>query len=601
MRSLFSFGASREIARAANGTGKRPELLRREAIAETAAMMALVSALAMPFAIYVLTDALALPFIICSVGLVAGAVATIFVRADHVDDALRCELGAIMLVGGLMALANPAAADFGAATALMAPVLTSLLGPDMLRRQSWWLLSIVLAVSIVPQMLGFEGTAIAGDMAVFAAGVFVAAAVFVARAASKVGAAYQVFDRSQVNAFRHLVEHVQDTVVRFAPDGEVLFVSSAAESLFGCRRYELSARHLSDRVHLADRPAYLTSFAEVLKSRRQRTIDVRMRQDSVSPDSPHPKFVWVEASLVPVEAGGDGCATELVVLLRDVTDRKDREAAVLEAQKAAQAASDAKSRFLATMGHELRTPLNSVVGFSDMMVHEIGGQLSDVHREYASLINQSGKHLLEVMSMLLDMSRIEAGKFELQVEPIAPESLITPCLSIVEPMAKGRDVAIITQVPDDLPQIVADERACRQVVINLLSNAIKFSHAGGQIVLSAKRQGQNLNISVADTGIGMDSGAIERIGEAFFQVRNGLDREHEGTGLGLSIVKGLVELHGGTLRAVSEVGAGTTMTVLLPLNGPAIKPDDTGSVAVLHREPESIKPSQWQDEKRKAL
>jgi two-component system, cell cycle sensor histidine kinase DivJ len=153
-----------------------------------------------------------------------------------------------------------------------------------------------------------------------------------------------------------------------------------------------------------------------------------------------------------------------------------------------------------------------------------------------------------------------------------------------------------------LPSVVGDERACRQILINLLSNAIKFSHEGGTVTVALKRQGVHLSIAVTDNGIGMDSDSLARIGEPFFQVQDGLSRRYEGTGLGLSIVKGLVDLHDGTLRAMSVPGQGTTVTVLLPLNGPETKRAETAQVTqITSREPVVARTSEWPDEKRRAL
>ena len=236
-----------------------------------------------------------------------------------------------------------------------------------------------------------------------------------------------------------------------------------------------------------------------------------------------------------------------------------------------------------------------------MMTSGVVGELSPAHREYADIIHRSGHHLLGVVKMLLDMSRLEAGKFELQTESFEPQSLVAPCFQIVEPMARERQVQLVTDMPRLLPQLIADERALRQIIINLLSNAIKFSHEKGVVTLSMKRQGSQLNISVADRGIGMDREAVGRIGEPFFQAQDGLARRYEGTDLGLSIVKGLVELHDGALKAVSSPGEGTTMTVLLPLNGPATKTAETHDVTPLVREPQVTQSFPWQDEKRRAL
>ncbi len=299
-----------------------------------------------------------------------------------------------------------------------------------------------------------------------------------------------------------------------------------------------------------------------------------------------PQFFWVEVALSPViDPDQSDVAHEVVALLRDVTDRKDQENRMRDARQLAEDASNAKSRFLATIGHELRTPLNAIVGFSEMMTSGVVGELIPVHKEYASLIHQSGHHLLDVVKMLLDMSRIEAGKFELQTESFSPDSLgRAQSLRMVDKMARDKQVRLVTELPRVVPMLTADERACLQILINLLSNAIKFSREHGVVTLSMKRQGRYLNISVSDHGIGMDPKTVDRIGEPFFQAQDGLSRGYDGTGLGLSIVKGLIDLHEGSLHAVSEPGIGTTMTVLLPLNGPAIKLEESASVTPLHRD-----------------
>ncbi|MCS6759327.1 MAG: HAMP domain-containing histidine kinase [Candidatus Devosia euplotis] len=193
--------------------------------------------------------------------------------------------------------------------------------------------------------------------------------------------------------------------------------------------------------------------------------------------------------------------------------------------------------------------------------------------------------LLEVVRMLLDMSRLEAGKFELQSEPFELPEILEPCFSMVEALAQDRDVSLISKIEDNLPLVNADERACRQILLNLLSSAVKFSHPGGTVSVTMKRQGWSLNLSVVDQGVGMAPESMARIGEAFFQAQTGHARAYEGTGLGLSIVKGLVDLHDGALRAMSEIDSGTTVAVLLPINGPAIKTEETATITPFRREP----------------
>ena len=400
--------------------------------------------------------------------------------------------------------------------------------------------------------------------------------------------------------FPDLIDHNDNAIVRFSADGKLLTASPACEALLGCKSYQLDGANLVARVHVADRPLYLTALADANHGDKARVIELRMRQDDAVAGTSVPRFVWVEISLFPVNDGKGGERHEVAALLRDITERKDNEASMARARRIAEEASVAKSRLLATMGHELGTPLNAVVGFSEMMSAGIGGTLSATHREYAGLIQQSGQHLLEVTRMLLDMSGLEAGKLQLQARPFYLQDIIAPCIGMVDGMAGKRDVKLVTEIGKDLPLLVGDERACRQILINLLSNAIKFSHAGGTVTVTLKRQGTSLNLSVRDQGIGMAPESLERIGEAFFRERSETSATLAGSGLGLSIVKGLVDLHEGTLRALSEIGAGTSVTVLLPINGPAINYGDTAIVTPIRKPPSSAPQSTWHDEKRKA-
>jgi len=602
MRRLFSFGASKEMSLAVAGTGHRPEMLRRKTLANNSRILILLGALAMPFAVYGLVTGALFPFAVAALGLAGGMVTLSLHQRKLFEEAAAGQVCILLALGCILTLADPRLGDAGLAVAVMAPILASLVGRRQLRRQSWVLLAGVVALGGTAAALGGHAIPVEpGALMVTAIVAFVTCVGLVAHTANRINAAYEVYDKAQMTAYRHLIEHVQDGVIRFSSDGEILLASRSSEQLFGCRRYELAGGGLGERLHVLDRPAYLTAFADANQGGKSRVIEVRMRQDDPRAMTSVPRFIWVEISFSPVQdADNAGPRYEVVALLRDVTSRKDNEIAMAEARRAAEEASETKSRFLATIGHELRTPLNAVVGFSEMMTSGIGGDLSPTHREYAGLIHQSGKHLLEVVRMLLDMSKIEAGKFELQTEAFMIEDLVEPCFSMVETMAAKQQVTLAVDIVRPLPMLVADERACRQILLNLLSNAIKFSHPGGRVTVSLKRQGQSLNISVNDQGVGMAPEALTRIGEPFFQVQDGLARRYDGTGLGLSIVKGLVDLHEGTLRAMSEIGAGTTVTVLLPINGPAIKTEETASVTPFRKEPAAAPVHSWQDEKRKA-
>jgi cell cycle sensor histidine kinase DivJ len=602
MRSLFSRASGGASPAPKHLAGTRPEALRRKTLATNSRFAILASAIAVPFALQSLTQGLVLPFAVATLGLASGFVTLALHHRGQYEQAAAGQVYGMLLVGLLLALSNPALADFGLAIALVAPVHASLLSRTPVKKRSWTALVVVVAFAAAgstgllswPETYRHEFELLSGLC-------FAVAAFIVAHTANRLNGAYEVYEKAQINAYRHLIEHVQDAVLRFSSDGTMLFISRSAEKLFGCQRYEIAGSGLLDRIHVLDRPGYLTAFAAANRDGLARRVEVRMRRDD--PTSRAPSFVWVEAGLSPVvDPDTPSERHEVVALLRDISERKDHEEEMRKARKLAEEASKAKSRFLATIGHELRTPLNAIVGFSEMMTSGVVGDLPPQHREYAMLIQQSGHHLIEVVKMLLDMSRLEAGKFDLQTEGFHPSTLVEPCLQIVDSMARAKRVQLLVDTPGNLPALVADERACRQILINLLSNAIKFSNENSVVRLSMKRQGQQLNLSVSDRGIGMDTDALERIGEPFFQAQDGLDRRYEGTGLGLSIVKGLVELHEGTLHAVSTPGEGTTMTVLLPINGPAIKVEETASVTPLHRDPDSQQMSQWPDaERRRAL
>ncbi len=602
MRSLFDSLFARETGAGFEAPRGRPETLRRRTLATNSRIIVATSMLATPAALYLLVQGLLMPFVITVIGLAAGFMTLALHRRGQFERAAFGQIYAMLVIGLVLTIADPEIVDFGLATALLAPVQAAMLTRTPTKKRTWVLLVAVVLVGC----LGALGLVAwpeppRPEYVLVAALSFLISALLVAHTAGKVSSAFSVYERGQINAYRHLVENVQDAVMRFGSDGAVLFTSRSAERLFGCRRYELSGNGVIERVHVLDRPAYMTAFAAANRDGKARTVEVRMRRDD--PEARIPTFVWVEVALTPVvDTEAEDLRHEVVALLRDVTERHRQEAEMREARRLAEDASNAKSRFLATIGHELRTPLNAIVGFSEMMTSGVVGELSPAHREYAEIIHRSGHHLLDVVKMLLDMSRLEAGKFELLTESFDPATLVEPCFKIVEAMAHERHIRLVADLPRLLPAIVADERACRQVLINLLSNAVKFSREEGVVTLAMKRQGTMLNISVTDRGIGMDDDAVSRLGEPFFQAQDGLARRYEGSGLGLSIVKGLVELHDGALRASSRPGEGTTMTILLPINGPATKTAETAEVTqIAPREPAVARTSEWPDEKRRAL
>jgi signal transduction histidine kinase len=232
----------------------------------------------------------------------------------------------------------------------------------------------------------------------------------------------------------------------------------------------------------------------------------------------------------------------------------------------AERANRTKSEFLANMSHELRSPLNAVIGFSEIMKDELFGELGSAqYREYAYDIWQSGRHLLDVINDILDLSKVEAGKLELAESEINLGATIAGCMRLVSARAHQAGITLRSTVGGDDLQIRADERKLKQVLINLLTNSIKFTKSGGRVAVSIGRlPDSRLRIAVADTGIGISPADIPKALSAFGQVDSSLSRRHEGTGLGLPLSKALVELHGGELQIESEPGIGTTVSIVLP-------------------------------------
>jgi signal transduction histidine kinase len=234
------------------------------------------------------------------------------------------------------------------------------------------------------------------------------------------------------------------------------------------------------------------------------------------------------------------------------------------ATQSAEASNRVKSEFLAHMSHELRTPLNAIIGFSDMMLQGIFGPLENRYGEYARHINKSGSHLLEVISDILDMSKIEAGKFVLHMENVDLAGLIGDCTALMRFAVEERRILLSTDVLADGAGLTADPRALKKILVNLLSNAIKFTPKGGEVLVSVRTGSEFLEIAVRDTGIGIPNAAIERLGRPFEQVNNNSRVAREGAGLGLALVYGLAGLHGGTVRIDSTEHVGTVVTVALP-------------------------------------
>ncbi|WP_245593594.1 ATP-binding protein [Azospirillum halopraeferens] len=333
-------------------------------------------------------------------------------------------------------------------------------------------------------------------------------------------------------------------------------------------------------VGLVDRAGLLTTFARPLMSDLYGRRPIRLLMDA--------EPLVVDAALTLGEVGqriaGEkpealacgfviteggryrGVASAMDLMASSVEQADVRARQVEEARAAAEAANRAKTAFLANMSHEIRTPLNAIMGFAEILQQEMVGPLgSDIYREYAGDIVESGRHLMQLIDDLLDLSKAEADKLDLHEAPVDAGRIAHGCIRLLSERAARARVHLALDIPRDLPPLWADERKLRQMVLNLLSNAVKFTPVGGTVTLTGGLAADGaLRVAVADTGVGMTPAELAQAMEPWGQVHSALNRRHVGTGLGLPLTRRLVELHGGALETDSEPGRGTVMTLVFP-------------------------------------
>jgi cell cycle sensor histidine kinase DivJ len=374
---------------------------------------------------------------------------------------------------------------------------------------------------------------------------------------------------AEESRYRLLVQNMTDAVIRCNKGGSVIFASPAAEPLLGTPVTELVGTELFERVHVADRPAFLATLADAASFGDMRSLEFRIQRNDGARRSG--RFVWIEMRCRPFECafgGHERTGQDVVAVLRDISERKAQDDAFEVVRLESKRANADRSRIIATVGHELRTPLNAIIGFSEMLTKSVVKISASDQVEYAKLINDSGRHLLSVVNGMLDASKIEAGHFELARERFAPGPVIENCVDLLALQAREEGLEIRLRIAQILPEIAADKRAFNQILINLISNAIKFTPRGGCVTIGAFCDGPKLVVTVEDTGVGIEQDDLARLGEAFFQASTRHGRKSDGSGLGLSIIKGLVKLHEGEVDIRSRVGEGTRVTVRLPIGKP---------------------------------
>jgi cell cycle sensor histidine kinase DivJ len=358
-------------------------------------------------------------------------------------------------------------------------------------------------------------------------------------------------------------------MLRLNRQGEVLDAGERTQAVLGLPAHLLLGNALFDRIHIADRIGYLNALADMRDGAVCAHVEMRVRL---------PKAAGATASshkqCMLELARGDEEGNAFFALLRDNSEMAGLRQALCEAQESAASAEVMKTRFLAAVRHELRTPLNAIIGFSDMLLHEMFGPFNDPRqKEYVALVRESGQHLLEVVTSILDVSRMEAGAYRTNPEPFRFAEAAEMCRSMMQLQAETKKIRLELRVAADTGEVNADRRAIQQILINLASNAIKFTPEGGEVAIGAQRVGSRLHFWVSDTGIGIAEDDLAQIGQPFVQVQNDYTRAFEGAGLGLSLVKGLVSLHEGSMSIDSMPGEGTTVSVSIPVDGPKADKD----------------------------
>ncbi len=370
--------------------------------------------------------------------------------------------------------------------------------------------------------------------------------------------------------YRELVEHANSIILRWNSRGHITFLNSYGQKFFGYSAGEIIGRHVLQTIVPPSESG-------------GRDLQRLMEEICASPESYEQNInenirrngerAWIAwTNRIVRNAAGE--VIEILSIGTDVTARKQAEE---ERQKRhrAEAADRVKSAFLATMSHELRTPLNSIIGFTGIVLQEMAGPLNPEQSKQLNMVRTSARHLLALVNDVLDISKIEAGQFEVGRHPFSLPDSLQRVLAMVRPLAEAKQLALHARISPQLGAAVGDERRIEQILLNLLSNAVKFTDHGA-VTLTADEltdcelpgglSGQAVRVRVADSGIGIEAEHLPLLFQPFSQIDFGLSRRHEGTGLGLAICRRLAELMGGDITVASEFGHGSTFTVTLPLH-----------------------------------
>ena len=341
-------------------------------------------------------------------------------------------------------------------------------------------------------------------------------------------------------------------------DGTVRKVNLAGANLLGVERGELIKRRLGLFVSDESRPAFNSFFDKLLAGEGKITCELIFEKKEDEP-------LWTRLEATSFEGG-----QECLVVMMDISERKQAEKLIRqyasELEKRVQErtaqlvhANQAKDEFLATMSHELRTPLNGILGYSEILLEGVHGSINQKQSQAVEIIYSSGQHLLGLINDILDVSKIESGKFELHLENVSVDSICQSSLVFIKQLALKKSIAVKYSPPLSAPTIFADPMRLKQILVNLLNNAVKFTPEHGSVKLEAREDTQmgQIQFSITDSGIGIPPEDQQKLFKSFVQLDSSLSRQYEGSGLGLSLVKQLVEMHGGNVGVESEAGKGS--------------------------------------------
>lgn len=385
--------------------------------------------------------------------------------------------------------------------------------------------------------------------------------------------------RHSEEQFRLIMDNLADLVAVLDLDGHRLYNSPSYGGILG-DPVKLRGSSSFDEIHPEDVACVRQAFHETVRTGKGHRLEYRLVDQNGEA-----RHIESQGSVI---RDAHGNVAQVVVVSRDVTERRNAEQAIRElnaglelrvaertaelavARDRAEAADRVKSAFLATMSHELRTPLNSIIGFTGIILQELAGPLNLEQRKQLEMVRKSARHLLTLINDVLDISKIEAGQLEVRSEAFDARASIEKVIGIVRPLAEKKGLALHVELSPDIGPLVSDERRVEQVLLNLLNNAIKFTDRGEVTLTAAPAAAPHRTVvlRVVDTGMGIKAEDLLTLFHPFRQIDSGLTRNYEGTGLGLVICRRLAELMGGEIHAESEWGKGSVFTFTLPLKGP---------------------------------